>query len=140
MPTLSSSERVAFDRQRDAVDLEYSTNVARNAAARGQNNFDEQTAVGNLGRQYQRGRNKLPGGFAGRGLLNSGIYRGAVSDFGEAGFDQLSNLRNSFQRNRTELFGQLSAFDANRAIKKADIGLNQATRRSAIASVLQGVG
>lgn len=134
------TEQIAFDRQRDAIDFEYQTNIARNAADQSQLNLDERIGLGNLRRTLRRGRQALPGQFVNRGLLNSGIYRGAISEYGREQTEQYSQFRNQFARNRTALYGQLSAFDANRAIRLADVGLNQATRRSAIASVLQGVG
>lgn len=140
MTTLPFDEQVAFDRQRDAVDFSYQTGLARNAAARGQLDLDEGLALRRLGRDFQRGRQQLPGQFVQRGLLNSGFYRRAVSDFGTAQTDALAALRNDFGRRRTDLFGQLSALDAQRLIQLADVDLNQATRRSAIAAVLQGVG
>src|SRR4051812_47009489 len=33
-------------------------------------------------RQWDQYRDRLPGGFAGRGLLNSGIYHGALQNYG----------------------------------------------------------
>lgn len=140
MSTLPVTETVAFDRQRNAVDYSYLTGSARNTADHGQLNIDEGLALGRLNRDLTRGRNALPGGFSGRGLFGSGLYRQGLEDFSERGTDALSNLRNDFSRRRTDLFAQLSAMDANRAVQMADIDLNQATRRSAIASVLQGVG
>ena len=140
MTTLPFQEQVGFDRQRDAIDYSYQTGRARNAAATSQLDLDQGLAVRRLERDFGRARQQLPGSYAGRGLLNSGFYKRGLQDFGTSQVDALSALENDFGSRRNDLFGQLSSLDANRLIQLADVDLNQATRRSAIASVLQGVG
>lgn len=140
MTALPVAEQVAFDRQRDAIDFSFQTGLARNTSARGQLDLDQGSALRRLATDFRRSRQQLPGSFVARGLLNSGFYKQALGDFGVAQADAISALENDFGRRRTDLFGQLSALDANRLIQLADVELNQATRRSAIASVLRGVG
>jgi len=139
MSTLPFQEQVAFDRQRDAIDYSFQTGLARNAASTSQLDLDQGLATRRLSRDFTRARNNLPGSYAGRGLLNSGFYKRGLQDFGVAQVDAISALQNDFGSRRNDLFGQLTALDANRLVQLADVDLNQATRRSAIASVLQGV-
>jgi hypothetical protein len=139
MTSLPMTETTAFQRQRDAVDYTHSVGDIRRTDAMGQLDLDQGLAEYSQGQQFRQARNQLPGQFAQRGLLNSGFYKGALQDFGVAQTDALSALQNDFGRQRNDLVGQLGALDANRMIGLADIDLNQTQRRSAIASVLQGV-
>jgi hypothetical protein len=137
---LPSEVQVGFERRRSALDTAFSEAMARLGAQEEQLNLDEQIGATQLQRQQSRARQRLPGAFAGRGLLNSGVFRGgttgALGQFAQSSTDQFVNFRRGFLRRRTDLTNRLRDLDANRAIQFADIALDEQTRRSAIASVV----
>ncbi len=137
--TLPAAEATAFEGRRSATDYEYQQNVIQNAAAQRRLGMEQATARRTLARQLDRARQQLPGAYSGRGLLRSGIYNRGIGDF-EIGRVQAQATQDmDFGRRRDDLFSQLSSFDVNRVLSLANIDLQEAQRRSAIAAMLQGI-
>jgi hypothetical protein len=107
-------------------------------------NFDRSSAQGQYSDQLaktQRGvfksRQNLPGQFARRGLINSGIYGGAVNQFNQSAQQQYSDLYQNQQR-------QLGQYDVqqgslNRNLYEGTLNANdaEAARRASIAAALR---
>jgi len=133
-------EEVGFQRKTDALDEQYSLGSNTLTSALEQLRLDEREGATRMRRSQMQGRNRLPGAFAGRGLLNSGIYRGgttgALGQYAQSSTDAWSDFRKGFQRSRTDLNTRLQQLDINRTIGLADVALDAQTRRSAIASLV----
>lgn len=136
--TLPTAEATAFAAQRDAVDYGYQQNLAQNAAQMQGLNVQQTQARRDLARQLTRARQQLPGMYAGRGLLRSGIYGRGLGEFEEGRMMAEARQERDFGQRRQDLMAALSQFDTNRAIALANIDLQEAQRRSAIAAMLQG--
>lgn len=137
--TLPAAEATAFEGRRSATDYEYQQNLVQNAAAQRRLGMEQTIARRNLARQLDRARQQLPGAYAGRGLLRSGIYNRGIGDFEVGRFQAQATQDMDFGRRRDDLFSQLSSFDVNRVLSLANIDLQEAQRRSAIAAMLQGI-
>jgi hypothetical protein len=137
--TLPAAEAVGFEAQRQAQDYQYSTSAAQNAALQQALNVEQSSAQRLLNRQLTSARQQLPGQYAQRGLLRSGIYGRGLGEFEEGRLLAESEQARSFGSRRRDLFSQLSSYDINRAIAMANIDLQEAQRRTAIAAMLQGI-
>ena len=133
-----AAEKPAFDRQRDIADYGYQNALVRNSGQRQSLNVERLDATRRLGKQLTARRQQIPGQFTGRGLLKSGIYGKALGDFETARLQAESGLARGFQKRGMDLSQQLSSAEMNRLIQLADVDLNEAQRRTAIAGMLQG--
>lgn len=136
--TLPAAEATAFEGQRSAIDYGYQQNLVQNAAQQQTLNLEQMQAQRDLARQLGRARQQLPGQYAQRGLLRSGIYGRGLGDFEEGRMMAESRQERGFGQRRMDLYNTLGQFDINRGIALANIDLQEAQRRSAIAGLLQG--
>lgn len=137
--TLSTGEIEAFDRRRDAIDFQYQTGLVNNTNQQSILDFDEGIAGDRLTSQLRNARQRLPGGYVGRGLFNSGFYQRGLKDFNIGALDSQADLARNFAARRSDLFASLQGLDASRAIQLAQVDLDEQTRRSAVASLLGSV-
>ena len=70
--------------------------------------------------------------------MRSGIYGRGLGEFEEGRMMAESRQERGFGQRRQDLISALSQFDINRAMSLANIDLQEAQRRSAIAAMLQG--
>ena len=77
---MPAAEQEGFASTRRRATSGYGTAQATNAYKRSSALANQTAASAALGRQWQSGRNKLPGDFNNRGLLNSGIYQQGMQD------------------------------------------------------------
>ena len=136
--TLPAHEATAFEGQRMAADYGYQQNLVQNAAQMQALNVEQTQARRDLARQLTRSRQELPAMYAGRGLLRSGIYGRGLGEFEQGRMMAESRQERGFGQRRQDLISALSQFDINRAMQLANIDLQEAQRRSAIAAMLQG--
>lgn len=136
--TLPAAEATAFEGQRSAIDYGYQQNIVQNAAQQQTLNLEQMQAQRDLARQLTRARQQLPGQYAGRGLLRSGIYGRGLGEFEEGRMMAESRQERGFGQRRMDLYNTLGQFDINRGMALANIDLQEAQRRSAIAAMLQG--
>lgn len=136
--TLPAHEATAFEGQRMAADYGYQQNLVQNAAQMQALNVEQTQARRDLASQLRRARQQLPGQYAGRGLLRSGIYGRGLGEFEQGRMTAEARQERGFGQRRQDLISALSQFDINRAMALANIDLQEAQRRSAIAAMLQG--
>jgi len=136
--TLPAAEATAFEAQRAATDYGYQQNLVQNAAQMQGLNVQQMQARRDLARQLNSSRQQIPAQYAGRGLLRSGIYGRGLGEFEEGRMMAEARQERDFGQRRQDLMAALSQFDTNRAIALANIDLQEAQRRSAIAAMLQG--
>jgi len=139
MAYLPATEAIGFQRNRNAVDYQYSVGAVRNASSRQQLTLDYQLQNDVLSNNMQQGFQQLPGQYVRRGLLDSGIRNQGYQDFGRQQLDTFAQLDRNYARKGADLAVSMSGLDANRAIQQAGIELNQDQRRSALAAILQGI-
>lgn len=109
----------------------YSEKTLRNQYARGR---------GNLKREFGQARVKLPTTYAKGGLLNSGLYQNAISQFGQQRTAAYGDLQGQFD---DELSGLRLAKTQLEQVQRSglnDIEQEEAARRAALAASLRGVG
>lgn len=126
--------------RRRTATTQYGLARARLEAEKSHAGLVQAQALRDIGQQYQQNRQKLPGGFAQRGLLNSGIYGRALTSLRTGHADALA-------RNQLQYQGQLNQFGLQgreSELTYQDELLNlaseeQALRTKAILSQLFGV-
>jgi hypothetical protein len=136
--TMSAAERVGFERQRSDIDYGYQQQIVQNAGQRQFLNVQQSQAQRDLARALNRARQQIPGQYAQRGLLRSGIYGAGLGEFEEDRIIAESRQARDFGMQRMDLTQALSSADINRAMQMANIDLSEAQRRSAIAAMLGG--
>jgi len=110
-----------------------------------QSGFDRQNAQiaqrfdrRNLAMQYKQMRDKIPGSFVGRGLLNSGLYGQALQDYGT----QKTQAYGALGRKYQQMFGQnrINTQNAEQdyANQMGDIANSEQTRRQQLAAQIRG--
>lgn len=122
---------------RRRVNDTYGMGVSQNTQQQSQlrNTFGRQK--GDLVRQFADMRERLPGSFAGRGMLNSGMYQHALTQFGDRRAQSFADLG---QQQTDGLAGLQLARDQmewTRGATLGDLEEQQAARRRAIAASLQ---
>ncbi len=136
---LGAEEVNFFETSRRRARTTYGQGSAQNTFQRGQ--LAQATGRGraDLMKQFDAIRNKLPGGFAGRGLLNSGIYQ---EKLGQYGTDRLT-ATNRFEEDATGASNQLTLgqgqLDELYKDAMTDIDGQESARRQAIAASLRGL-
>jgi hypothetical protein len=138
MAYFSPMEAAAFEQQRQAVDYGYSQNITNIAARQSMLDLQRSEEERSLFEGLRRQRQQLPGAYAGRGLLRSGIYGRGLADFETNRLRAGQRLERSYLQQGQQLARELSSADINRAMALADIELQEAQRRSAISAMLQG--
>lgn len=126
-----------FRQSRRRIDDAYMLALPQNQwEARSQAN-QFQRAKGDMAEQFARQRVQLPQQFAGRGLLNSGIYQDALSKFGANRSRATANLRQQYEEQRfgTDLARQ--QLEQTRGNALEDIEWQEAARRAAIAATIR---
>lgn len=78
---LNPLDLVQYDTRGNQLRNQYGQGQAQNTYKRSQLDISHQRAVDQLGQQFYDFRQKIPGSFIGRGLLNSGLYSHALSEY-----------------------------------------------------------
>jgi len=100
---------------------------------------DQGLETGALTQQYGQQRRQLPEQFAGRGLLNSGIYKQGLQDFNQQRVTAFQGLSQKYNQQigkiNVDQYGQAQQFnDAN-----ADIDEQEKVARAQLAVALRGL-
>lgn len=136
---LSPWEIAAYQSRTDQTGTNYQNFLAQDAYKRAQLGIYDQRNRDRLGQQFDQARNKLPGGFARRGLMNSGIYKQALENYGTARSQAFGDLDLNYT-------SQLGGFDVEKQgqtgtynTSLAGIEAEKAARRSQLATELRNV-
>lgn len=136
-PLLNPDELAYFRTTRRRVQDTYGLGAAQNA-------YQQQTAgnayarsLGDLTRQYDSMRSKLPWGYAARGVSNSGIAQKGFADLGQDRIRAFGNLRGGYddQMGGFNLAAQQLA--ASRTASLADVDDQEQGRVASIAAMLR---
>lgn len=139
MADLSPVDLAAYDQQRQAASSTYGSGLAQLQYQRGVAGQNYGNTQYNLAHQYSLQRAALPGGYARRGLLNSGIYGNALSEADQSQSRALSQASLGYQQ-------QLGGYGINEqnlgstyTNALANIGAAESARRQELAAQLQGI-
>ena len=139
VPGLSAEEIAHFQAQRRNADMQYGHGLARNTFDMGQ--LDTQLTRGreDLKRQFDQLRNKIPGQMAGRGLLNSGIYKSKLSQYAQDRAQTAGRFEQDALAQRNRLQTDKGQLDDLWTAAKQDIASQETLRRQALAAQLRGL-
>ena len=106
---------------------------------RGNINANRATDTRNLATQYDQMRRRLPGQYAGRGLLGSGYHAQGQQDYATARTNAYGDLAQRYQ----QMLGQLN-LDQQGAAQNyyntaGDINTEEAMRRAELAAQIRGI-
>ena len=96
--------------------------------------------VATLVRQFDLMRRNLPGGYARRGLLNSGIYAQALQDYGQERTSAYGDLARKYQQMLGQQEFQGRELDLNYSNAILDVDELEKMRRAQLAAQLKGLG
>ncbi len=136
---LSPWEIAAYQTRQDQASTAYQNSLASNTYQRSMLGIANQRNRDRMGQQWTQYRNQLPGGYARRGLLNSGIYKQALTDYA-------NNRQRSFDDLDFSYTTQLGQYDLDKQnfTNTYNAGLTgieaeRAARRAQLASELRGI-
>lgn len=136
-PQMSPEEIHAFGQQKSSIRDQYANQLAQLNFRRGQTAAEQGYQEGDLGRQFDKFREKLPYAAVRRGVADSGIYKRGLQDYGQDRMRQMGELVRRHQ-------GVLGGFDLQRqglektqASQLADLESRRQVRRSALAQQIR---
>lgn len=139
MTWIDPAEQAGWDNRRRRATNQYQIGQAQSTFNRGQLTANRGIETGNLAKQYDRMRTRLPGSYAKRGMLNSGIYGQGLQDYGSdrvGAFGQLAQ-RYASQFGQLDLSDQAATTTYNDNI--GDIYDQERIRRSQVAAAIRGI-
>lgn len=136
---LSPWEIAAYQGRNDQLTTQYQNTLASSAYQRARLGLRNQMNKDDANYSWDQQRAKLPGSYVARGLLNSGIYKGALGDYATRRLK--SDARREFDY--TDQLGQIDLGDQNAGntynTGLSGIAAEQAARRSELATQLRGL-
>lgn len=139
MTYIDPAEQLAWDNQRRAARNTYQGSLVNLDFQRGAAQQNQGLDFNKLTTQFDQMRNNLPGGFAKRGLLNSGIYGDKLQQYGTARSSAFSDLASKYQQMLGGLGQQQNAAGINYSNTLGGVDDQEAIRRSQIAAALKGL-
>jgi hypothetical protein len=132
-------EQESWDNRRRRATDSYQHERSQFAFQRGNVQQNQGLDTNKLARQFDQMRERLPGGYARRGLLNSGIYKRGLTNYGLERQSAFGDLASKYQ----QMLGQLSMDEFGSGITYGntigDINDAERVRRAQIAAALQGI-
>ncbi len=139
MVFIDPAEQAAYDNQRRRATDTFQFGQSRYAAQRGNIQQNQGLDTNRLARRFDRMRESLPGGYARRGLLNSGLYKRGLTDMGLDRQAAFSDLTAKYQQMLSNLsFDQYGA-GIQYGNQIGDIDDAERVRRAQLAAALQGM-
>lgn len=134
---LDPEELSYFRTARRRVQDTYGLGAAQNTFEKGRAGATFARNVGDLTKQFDAMRSKVPWSFAGRGLLNSGLHQKAVADFDVNRTSSFGNLRAQYDDQLGGLDLAAQQLAAVRAGALSDVDDQERSRVAAIAAMLR---
>lgn len=135
----SASELAEWNNQRREVSDVYGDANAQNDFDRSQALAQQSYETADLAKQWNRQREALPGQYAHRGLLNSGIYGEALQHYGEDRTSASSALALKYQQTLGNIGLAQQRAQGAYGRDTASVDSTEAARRQDLASQLKGV-
>lgn len=138
-PQLTMTEQANIANQRRQANDLYGNSLANLEFQRGNALANQSLDTQNLTTQWDRTRERLPGGYAHRGLLNSGIYGQGLQNYATDRLSAFRNLQSKYQQ-------QLGSYDLQKqqavnqhASTFAGIDTTEQAARADLAAQLRGL-
>lgn len=138
-PTPSPEEIGNFQQRRSSARSQYLNSISQAHYDRGQADLGKTTALQKYGVSFGRQREALPGGYANRGLLNSGIYQDALSRYGQDAAMAQGDILRGYQQTIGQVGINQGNAESTFAQNNLGIGLDEQSRRAAVAAALRSV-
>lgn len=129
----------SLNNRMSSVRSTYEQALARSTYAKSMLDIDQSNTLAALEKNWFNARQQLPGAYAARGLLNSGVYKKALADFA-------SEKQTAFDMTRFNYQKQRGAYDIEQQnaqnefnTQNAAIEAERAARRNQMAAQLQAV-
>jgi hypothetical protein len=136
---IDPAEQAAYDNQRRRATDTFQFARSNFAFQRGNVQQNQGIDTNKLARQFDQMRERLPGGYARRGLLNSGIYKRGLTNYGLERQSGFADLAAKYQ----QMLGQLNMNEFGAGIDYGntigDINDQERIRRAQLAAALQGI-
>lgn len=139
MPDYGPQDAAMFDALQSRLNNQY---------AEGMNDLDYQQGVfqqnagmqrEDLNRRFTQMRDKLPGQYQGRGLLNSGIYQQGLQDYGQQASYGLTDFENRVQQQLGGFNRQRQKLGSAFSTGTAETEAQRAARRSQVAATVRAI-
>lgn len=98
VPQVGAVDLATYQNQRDLANLQYKQGMANVDFQQGNAVQNYGMSRDNLVRQFDQMREKLPYSYNSRGLMNSGIYKQGLTDFGESRVRGLNQFDTAHQQ------------------------------------------
>lgn len=138
-PDLGPEDIAYFDslmsRANQVYDQEAGNNLYQQGILQSEKGITEQ----DLGRRFDQMRERLPGQYQNRGLMNSGVYQQGLSDYATERTNQFADLNRRFQGQMGGLQRAYQQLGATHGMTTADINSKRIARKNAIASTIRAV-
>lgn len=139
MTWIDPAEMAAWDGRRRRATNQYQVGQAQGQFNRSLGKQNQGIETRNLTQQYGQMRENLPGSYARRGMLNSGIYGRGLQQYGTQRTTAFGDLASKYQQQ----FGQLDLTDQANTVnyndQLGDINDQERVRRAQLASALRGI-
>lgn len=134
---LSADEFNYFATNRRRIRDQYALGDIQNTFQQGVVGNQYGRSMGDLVATWDRQREKLPYGFAKRGMLNSGVYQNALSQYGQDRMRATANLNGQYQDQMNALRAAHDQLGFVRDQSLQDIDQQETARRQTIAEMLR---
>lgn len=138
-PELDPTELAYYDSLASRLNSTYDQAAANNQLQQTQLSTENDVRLEDLTRRFEQMRDKLPGGFAKRGVLNSGIYNNALTEYGTDRSNAFSDMSRQFNNQMAGLQQQAAQLGQTKQTGLADVELQRAAKRNAKAAILRAV-
>lgn len=134
---LNPEELSYFRTARRRVQDTYGMGAAQNQFEQGAAKRGYGRKLGDVTRQFDQMRSKIPWGFASRGMLNSGLHQKAVADYGIARTNTIGDLRGAHEDQMGALNLAAQQLGQIRTSTLSDVDEQQQSRVASIAAMLR---
>ena len=131
---------VQYGNQAQQLRRQYGQGLARNDYSKAQLGIRHQMAQDDLGQQFFDYRQQLPGGFAGRGLLNSGLYKHALEQYSSRKLQGQNKLQFEYSSQLGDLGLNRLGLEETYSGGLSDLEAEKQARRAQLAAQLRELG
>lgn len=135
----SAGEIAGWGSQRRGLDTQYGISTAQHDYTRGGLLAQQSQDTGDLAMKYDRMRESIPGGFAHRGLLNSGVYGGALQQYGQDRTSAYARMAQGYGQQLGQVTLDQGASDRTYTSGLSSVADAEAARRQDLATQIRGL-
>lgn len=132
-------EIAAYQNRTDQAGTAYQNSLAQDTFSRSMADVYFQRNSDRLGQQFDKSRSQLPGSFARRGLLNSGIYQQALTDYANSRQQAFGDLNFDYSNQKGQLDVNKQGFTNTYNTSLTGVEAEKAARRAELATQLRGI-